>query len=152
MPFSDFAQAIYYRPHTGTRTLLGRGFPKDYESDIDPDHYTHNADGRFIDEVRGRFAQRFPTLTGALTVHGFSGLYDVTPDWNPILGRIDQVEGFIMCCGFSGHGFKIGPAIGECLAEYITEGASSLIDISVFDLKRFAQGAQLQNAYGGNRA
>ncbi|MCH2211777.1 MAG: FAD-binding oxidoreductase [Fuerstiella sp.] len=152
MPFSDFSQAIYYRPHTGTRTLLGRGFPKDYESVADPDCYARHADRVFIDEVVQRFEKRFPMLTGALAVHGFSGLYDVTPDWNPILGRTDEVEGLILCCGFSGHGFKIGPAVGECLAEYITEGASSLIDISVFDIKRFAQGNPLTNAYGGNRA
>ena len=152
MPFSDFAQSIYYRPHTGTRTLLGRGYPKDYESIVDPDYYVQHADGWFIDEVLERFGRRFPTLNGALAVHGFSGLYDVTPDWNPVLGRIDQVEGLILCCGFSGHGFKIGPAIGECMAEYITEGASSLIDISVFDIRRFAIGAPLRNAYGGNRA
>ena len=152
MPFSDFAQAIYYRPHTETRTLLGRGFPKDYESVVDPDLYARHADGGFIDEVRERFERRFPELSGSLTVHGFSGLYDVTPDWNPILGRTDQVDGLILCCGFSGHGFKTGPAIGECMAEYITEGQSSLIDISAFDIRRFSLGAPLQNAYGGNRA
>ena len=104
-------------------TKMACGFPKEYESVADPDQYAHQADGWSINEVLGRFEQRFPTLNGALAVHGFSG-----------------------------HGFKIGPAIGECMAEYITEGASSLIDISVFDIRRFALGTPLRNAYGGNRA
>jgi len=46
----------------------------------------------------------------------------------------------------------VGPDDGQCMARIVTEGESSLIDVSVFDLKRFARGAILQDAYGGNRA
>lgn len=149
--FSDMAKAIYYRPEGRTRTLLGRGFPKEYEY-VDPDHYKETADMEFIEETFQRFIERCPSFETALFINAYTGLYDVTPDWNPILGKVEEVEGFYMCAGFSGHGFKIGPAIGEVMAEEILDGKAHSIDISRFQLSRFARGELIAAAYGGNRA
>ena len=116
--FSDMAKAIYYRPDGGSRMLAGRGYPKDYEM-VEPDGYNQEVDVDFIEETTTRLQARWPSFGSILAINSYTGLYDVTPDWHPILGRVDGVEGFYLCAGFSGHGFKIGPAIGELMAEEI---------------------------------
>lgn len=149
--FSDMAKAIYYRPDGPSRTVVGRGFPKEYEC-VDPNRFNQSADDAFIQETHGLFVQRFPSFNKALPIDAYTGLYDVTPDWNPILGKVDGVQGFYMCAGFSGHGFKIAPCVGEVMAEEITAGKARAADISGFALSRFEQGNLIQGAYGGNRA
>jgi glycine/D-amino acid oxidase-like deaminating enzyme len=130
---------------------LGRGFPKEYEY-VDPNHYEEKADTKFIEETSGRFVKRFPSFEVALFLNAYVGLYDVTPDWHPILGEVRELKGFYMCAGFSGHGFKTAPAIGECLAEEILYGKSKTVDLSKFNLSRFRDNKQFTFAYGGNRA
>lgn len=149
--FSDMAKAIYYRPEGTTRTLIGRGFPKDYQY-VEPDGYNQEVDAPFIDEITQRFRARWPSFTSALFINSYTGLYDVTPDWHPILGRVDNMSGLYLCAGFSGHGFKIAPSIGELMTEEIVDGAAHSIDISRFNLRRFEQGALFTAAYGANRA
>ena len=149
--FSDMAKAIYYRPHGSSRTLVGRGFPKEYQQ-VDPDGYERSADADFVRETHDRFLRRFPSFDKALAIEAYTGLYDVTPDWNPILGRVEGVEGFYMCAGFSGHGFKIAPGVGELMAEEIVGGEARTADISRFSLARFQRGDLIGGAYGGNRA
>ena len=149
--FSDMAKAIYYRPEGPERTLIGRGFPKEYQY-VDPDGYNQEVDTTFIHEITERFRARWPSFKKALFVNSYTGLYDVTPDWHPVLGRIDQVAGLILCAGFSGHGFKIAPSIGELMAVEIVDGAAHSIDISRFNLRRFERGELFTAAYGANRA
>ncbi|MFN0168238.1 MAG: NAD(P)/FAD-dependent oxidoreductase [Bryobacteraceae bacterium] len=151
MAISDACKAIYYRSAGGTRTLLGRGFPKEYEY-VDPDHFKESADTEFIEEATKRFVDRFPSFEAAMLVNAYTGLYDVTPDWHPILGAVDGVKGFYMCAGFSGHGFKIGPSIGEVMTEEVLDGRSRTINIDRMRLSRFAKGELLQGSYGANRA
>lgn len=146
---SDMAKAIYFRPNSG-RVLVGRGYPKKYEY-VDPDHYQEEANFKFIDEATTRMSARLPAYSHALVQSAHTGLYDVTPDWNPVLGRT-SVEGFFLASGFSGHGFKLAPAIGELLAEEIVEGRARSVDIAAFGLDRFERGQLLTGAYGGNRA
>ena len=148
---SDMAQAIYYRPDGRTRTLLGRGFPKEYEH-VEPDQFNEKADPQFVEESGGRLMRRFPAFEKALVVGSYCGLYDVTPDWHPILGPVEEPEGLYLCAGFSGHGFKIAPAVGELMAEEILDGKAGCVGIRPFRLSRFREGALLQGSYGGNRA
>jgi sarcosine oxidase subunit beta len=149
--FSDMSKAIYYRPEGATRTLVGRGFPKDYEF-VDPDQFKESASGAFVEETLGRLRSRLPAFKNARAINAYTGLYDVTPDWYPILGKSETVRGFYLCAGFSGHGFKIGPAIGEVMAEEIMHGQCRTVDLKKFNLSRFEKGELFQAAYGGNRA
>ncbi len=148
---SDMAKAIYYRPDGKTRTVLGRGYPKAYET-VEPDHFKDRADNAFIEEAGSRLMQRLPAYEKALVIDTYCGLYDVTPDWHPVLGRVTEPEGLVLCAGFSGHGFKIGPAIGLLMAEEVVDGKATSIDISRFALSRFDKGDTFDAAYGGNRA
>ena len=73
-------------------------------------------------------------------MRGWGGLYAITPDDNPIIGRdIGGVEGFYCAVGFSGHGFMQSPAVGRILADLITSGQTDF-DLSPFRLERFEAG------------
>jgi sarcosine oxidase subunit beta len=64
----------------------------------------------------------------------------MTPDHHPILGEAPGVPGFFLANGFSGHGVMHAPATGKVLADLITTGKTGLIDASLLDLARFAEG------------
>ena len=130
--------------------LVGRGYPKEYEQ-VEPDGHNQEVDTAFIDEATTRLQARWPSFGSILGINSYTGLYDVTPDWHPVLGRVDGIDGFHLCAGFSGHGFKIGPSIGEVMAAEIVDGTTS-IDITRFNHRRFAAGELIGAAYGTNRA
>jgi sarcosine oxidase subunit beta len=84
-------------------------------------------------------AERLPMLEQAGRLAHWAGLYEVTPDAHPIFGPT-SVEGFWVVAGFSGHGFMHGPISGKLMAEFILEGRSQTVDVSMLDLARFAEG------------
>ena len=87
----------------------------------------------FADRLE-RLARRYPSAAGASVDEAWAGLYDMTPDAHPILGRVG--DGVYAACGFSGHGFMQGPAAARAIAEEILDGGSSL-DLSPYRLERF---------------
>jgi sarcosine oxidase, subunit beta len=91
----------------------------------------------FADRL-ARLAHRFPAAAGTTIANAWAGLYDMTPDAHPIVGRI--AEGVYAACGFSGHGFMQSPAVGRALAEEILDGATEY-DLSPYRLDRFEAGA-----------
>ena len=91
----------------------------------------------FADRL-GRLARRYPPAAEATIANAWAGLYDMTPDAHPIVGRI--ADGVYAACGFSGHGFMQSPAVGRAVAELILRGESSL-DLSPYALERFDAGA-----------
>jgi sarcosine oxidase subunit beta len=142
----DDAKTMYFRPETGGLTLLGLedgnrvgDSPDDFADSVAPD---------FVDRAVDRICQRIPLLEqGSLhSTHG--GIDGITPDQRAILGQAGP-DGFYLACGFSGTGFKIGPAVGLCMAELIVDGRAQTADISPFTLNRFAEGKKLvgEHAY-----
>jgi len=93
-------------------------------------------DSLFRDRLE-RLGRRFPAAAGTSVEEAWAGLYDMTPDGRPILGKV--AEGVHVACGFSGHGFMQSPAVGQALAEEILDGASA-IDLGSFRLDRFRGG------------
>ncbi|MBA2331781.1 MAG: FAD-binding oxidoreductase, partial [Actinobacteria bacterium] len=88
---------------------------------------------------------------GGTYVTGYSGVYDITDDWYPIVGE-EEVGGYYSAFGGSGHCFKLGPAIGEALASVIA-GQEPAIEISSLSGTRFAEGRTFGSVWGpGNRA
>ena len=85
-----------------------------------------------------RLVHRFPSAARTTIDGAWAGLYDMTPDAHPIIGRIG--DGIYAACGFSGHGFMQSPAVGKALAEEIVLGRSS-IDLTPYRLERFVAGA-----------
>lgn len=91
----------------------------------------------FADRLE-RLAHRYPPAAGATIDDAWAGLYDMTPDAHPIIGKVG--DGIYAACGFSGHGFMQSPAVGRALAEEIVRGRARL-DLSPYRLDRFACGA-----------
>ena len=148
---SNMVDRTYFRPEGNGMLLAGVGHPKENEP-VDPDSYRRDADPEFVDDVRRRLERRFPGLAGADVVSSWAGLYTITPDWNMLVGAAPGVDGLYLAVGGSGHSFKLGPAIGRCLAELITEGQATTVDITALRPDRFVDDAPLRSTYGGNRA
>jgi sarcosine oxidase subunit beta len=92
-------------------------------------------DESVFDDRLARLGRRFPAAAGAAVERAWAGLYDMTPDAHPVVGRI--ADGVYAACGFSGHGFMQSPAVGRALSEEIVLGAAAL-DLSPYRLDRFA--------------
>ena len=82
--------------------------------------------------------QRFPLLAQAGLAHHWAGLYEMSPDAHPLIGRLEPIENAYVVAGFSGHGFMHGPIAGKLLAEVILDGSASSLDIGVLSPTRFA--------------
>ena len=90
---------------------------------------------------------RFPVMEQGIAQGGWAGLYDMTPDSQPVIDRIPEVPGFYCATGFSGHGFKLGPAVGVAVAELVMEGRCRTYDLEPFRFARFREGRLTQGAY-----
>jgi sarcosine oxidase subunit beta len=120
-PISNAVDAIYLRPLGDRRFVVGRGFPKQYY-DVDPNNYNAVADEEFVSDVSARLEKRLPSFHGATRIDSYASLYDVTPDWYPFAGPREGIAGYADAWGGSGHGFKLAPAIGRRLADWIVDG------------------------------
>jgi sarcosine oxidase subunit beta len=85
--------------------------------------------------------KRLPALADAGIAHAWAGLYEMTPDAMPIIGPADEMEGFFLIAGFSGHGFQHSPAAGRILADMIAGRETEDFDIATFSLERFSGAA-----------
>jgi glycine/D-amino acid oxidase-like deaminating enzyme len=88
-------------------------------------------------EIGAAVAEHLPTFAQSAIASSWTGLYDVSPDWNPILGAIDSWRNVSMACGFSGHGFKLSPIIGRLLAQHAL-GLPTDFSLVPYALERFA--------------
>lgn len=137
----DFRTHFYFR-REGAGVLVGMTDP-----DEPPGFQTH-VDWSFAERVLTQALHRIPPLATAAVLRGWAGLYDTTPDGNPILGPLPQVENFFVAAGFSGHGFMQSPAVGEAIAELIVAGRPSTpdLDVAPFGVARFATGVLRREA------
>jgi sarcosine oxidase, subunit beta len=133
----DRAQSTYMRPETGNLTIFGLTA---YDEIVDPDQYNEGADPEEILRNAELIAQRFPVMENGLSMGGYSGVYDVTPDHEPVLGPIPEYAGLHADFGWSGHGFKHSPTVGAVIAETVTEGQAKGWDLTPFRWSRFREG------------
>lgn len=90
----------------------------------------------YDDRVISKAVAKIPSLSRASISYANSGLYEMTPDANPIVSAVEPLEGLFCCAGFAGHGFMHSPAIGKLAAEMIS-GSKPHLDISSYDVQRF---------------
>ena len=100
--------------------------------------FAEEVDESLVPDRLERLAHRFPPAAGMEVERTWAGLYDMTPDAHPIVGRIG--DGLYAACGFSGHGFMQSPAVGLALAEEILRGEAS-VDLTPYRLERFRAAA-----------
>lgn len=104
----------------------------------EPSSFNTNVDWNFLERVIEAAVHRAPILETAKLLRGWGGLYTITPDENPIIGAVGEVEGFFCAIGFSGHGFQHGPAVGRIMTELILDGYAHF-DLSPFAYDRFGK-------------
>ncbi|MGW4100740.1 NAD(P)/FAD-dependent oxidoreductase [Mycobacterium sp. NPDC004974] len=145
--FSDLVSLQYVRPELGGEILFGNSDLAHCEL-ADPDDYLNRATDDFIDLTVDKVGTRFPGLPDAAITGSYAGCYDVTPDWNPVISATG-IDGLLVAAGFSGHGFKIAPAVGRLVADLVIEGRSCdpRIPESDFLLARFAEDNLLKSRY-----
>jgi sarcosine oxidase, subunit beta len=145
--FSDLVSLQYVRPEVGGDILFGNSDLSDVE-EADPDNYLNRATDAFVDLTVDKVGTRFPGFAEAAISSSYAGCYDVTPDWNPVISTTG-LDGLVVAAGFSGHGFKIAPAVGRLVADLVVDGHSNdpRIAHSDFRLSRFAEGELLKSPY-----
>ncbi len=144
---ADFAHASYWRPETGGLTLVGLIDPSEQENVVDPDNYNENGDLDFVADVGDRLVRRYPAMEQSASTTSYAGLYAITPDWHPVIDELIPGSGLFICAGFSGHGFKLGPAVGSMVADMVTGQAKSGLERSLFRLSRFKEGKPVAGRY-----
>ncbi|CDP87886.1 MULTISPECIES: NAD(P)/FAD-dependent oxidoreductase [Mycolicibacterium] len=145
--FSDLVSLQYIRPELSGELLFGNSDLAELEP-ADPDGYLNRATDDFIDLTVDKVGTRFPGFPDAAISGSYAGCYDVTPDWNPVISTTG-IDGLLVAAGFSGHGFKIAPAVGRLVADLVTEGYSRdpRIPETDFRLARFAEDNLLTSRY-----
>ena len=127
----DFHTSFYFHPE-GEGVLFGMS-----DSSVKPGEDV-TFDWSLLDRIIAVAQRRWPPLLDAHVKTGWAGLYENTPDFQPLIGPLQP--GLWIAGGFSGHGFMMAPVIGRWLAQWITEGAPPL-DLSPFAPDRFVAGA-----------
>lgn len=144
--FKDISGAsmLYARCYGRTQLLASPGLPG---TPADPDEGQVDVSLDFVAGLGEQVAARLPVFAEAGLASSWTGLYDVTPDWNPVLGALPGVQGLTVAYGFSGHGFKLSPAVGRLLAGHAL-GAPETALLEPYRFERFARGRLLRGAYG----
>ena len=141
----DIAQSFSLRPEGTSMTLIGFG-----EDEAQVDSYNQGVDLDNIPSVLSRLIHRMPDMDQAYFRGGWSGLFTITPDWHPILDEVPGVKGLYCAVGFSGHGFKLAPSIGEVMSKLVVGEEISSIDINQLRFTRFEQNDVLTSSYHYN--
>jgi sarcosine oxidase subunit beta len=129
----DFESTFYFH-REGGGLLFGMGDPEEQPG------FDTTVRWDFLPKVIETAVRRLPALADASVSHAWAGLYEMTPDHNPIIGRSTDVAGFFTIAGFSGHGFQHSPAAGRILADLITNRDPGL-DVTPFRHDRFQSAA-----------
>jgi sarcosine oxidase subunit beta len=129
----DFDTTFYFH-REGGGLLFGMGDPSEQPG------FDITVRWDFLPKAIEVAMQRLPALADAAVSHAWAGLYEMTPDHNPIIGPSADVDGFYTIAGFSGHGFQHAPAAGRILADLIA-GKDPQFDVSPFELDRFSRRA-----------
>ena len=152
---TDGVANLVIRPDMGTR-LLAAAYPSEMPEVQDPlAEGSAAAQELHMERVRYALRRRLPALADVRAITSVSGAYDITPDYHPILGWADSVggpSGLYMAVGFSGHGLKLSPTVGEIAAAALLGveqvGSASPIDASALEPGRFTSGRLMHLAYG----
>ena len=96
---------------------------------------------RWTGEFRAPLVARMPRLAAIEYLGGWAGLYEITPDHNPLIGAHPTCPGLLTAAGFSGHGLMMSPAIGKVMSELIRLGRTESVDVRALAPDRFERGA-----------
>jgi sarcosine oxidase subunit beta len=134
----DFDTTFYFH-REGAGVLFGMGDPHESAT------FDTTVQWDFLPQVIDVAVTRLPALATASISHAWAGLYEMSPDANPMIGRT-ALDGFFLINGFSGHGFQHSPAAGRILADIVV-GRDPGLDVSPFAVSRFKAGRAAGERY-----
>jgi sarcosine oxidase subunit beta len=130
-PFTiDFSSSFYFHGE-GPGLLLGMSDPHETAG------FKLGRSDEWLAGLGEAVQRRAPGLSDVGIAAGWAGLYEMTPDHNALVGESDEVSRFLYATGFSGHGFLMGPAIGEVMRDLYL-GRPPVVDVSSLTAARFA--------------
>lgn len=141
----DIALGYYMRPEGRDLFIIGELGAADQ---VDPDAYDESITFDEIATQVGRAFARIPGLEAAESRGGWASVYDVSPDWQPVIGEI--ADGVFVDAGTSGHGFKLAPALGKHVADLVV-GRKVDPGLAQFHPRRFQESHELMAGYGAAR-
>ena len=136
---ADLSDGLYFSQ--STRGEIVGGISNDYVAPGLDQESSHAFLGKY---ARG-LVRTCPILGSVKVLRQWAGCYDLTPDANPVVGPVDDVEEFFQASGFMGHGFMMAPVVGKLLAQVIAEGTSVPL-FERWNLRRFKEGKLLSEA------
>lgn len=110
-----------------------------------PEGLDQSSSLRFLALYARSLTETVPILGGVRVLRQWSGCYDITPDGNPLVGPVDEVEGLILSSGFMGHGFMMAPIMGELLARHLLHGEEKEL-FERWNLRRYREGKLLSES------
>lgn len=135
--FSEIkSEIVYFRQVTRGNIVFGGG----YHTHLDAAALLSPPDPKAVVDQLSRLRRLAPSLSNVNVIRTWSGVEGYTADDRPIMSASSQVDGLFYAFGFCGHGFQLGPGVGDVMAELIATGASST-PINEFDISRFAAAA-----------
>jgi glycine/D-amino acid oxidase-like deaminating enzyme len=136
---------LYCRSYGGKQMLVSEGLVGEKVALSETEQGDVPLD--YVADIGAQVADRFPGYDTAGLASSWTGVYDVTPDWNPVLGRVPGLDGLVVGFGFSGHGFKMSPTVGRVLAQEALRLPTD-VPLAPYAIDRFARGALLMGKYG----
>ena len=149
----DFEHRFYARcDPEEQRARLGEVDEENMQPVADPDALEEAVDGDFVRWARSAAAQRYPAYAEVEDRGSQAAMYTMTPDFQGLIGPLQGIEGLTVVSGFSGHGFKLAPSVGEGVARMVRGEVPGTFDPSFFDPERFrvaGRAAPSGGAFGG---
>lgn len=129
----SFSLNLYVQQSPHGSFIMGRGDANE------PRDLRQTSSWHFMEEMAKTIDSLLPPISNLRVIRQWAGLYNMTPDKQPIYGTVDGLEGFYLALGYSGHGFMFGPVTGIAISEMIL-GKKPSIDVSMLNLNRFKTG------------
>ena len=136
----DLVTGYYCRPEGADQYVMGWTHPGE---GVNPDRFDQTIGQEEELALENAVARRYPLMHDAQPRGGWASLYDVSPDWQPVIGEI--ADGVFVDAGTSGHGFKLAPALGRHVADLVLGRPDPRI--AQFDPRRFENGELLSAGY-----
>lgn len=134
MPMTIDASSTFYLHREGPGVLFGMSY-----QDEEPG-FLEDYSESWLPDLAAAIERRCPVLLEVGIAHRWSGLYEVTPDHNALIGESSTTSRFLYATGFSGHGFLQGPAVGEVIRDLYL-GREPVVDVTALTANRFEDDA-----------
>ena len=153
---SDLVNLCYSRSDaTLPYTRIGNSDPKYHPqfSLQDANDFQGQLFPHITEELHQNLLHRFPILQKGKIVEKYAGIWGVTPDYQPIIDKLDFVPGLYCAVGFSGHGYKLSPIIGDLMSQFVLGESNLLVDkLKLFRLNRFRENDLIKSPFSYSQA